>query len=346
MRPGIVLLVALVLRLAFVLHPGNFDARSYEIVAGIMARGGNVYAETTRYNYSPVWAFTLAGLDSVRGPLPLHVVVRIFISLVDVGNAALLMRIADKRAGMLYALNPGAVILAGLHGQFEALAILPILIGLWRGGMWGYVAGIVIKHNVLFMAWPLAVGYKSNFRKVVLIMVVGVAALCLTLLPFIEAGVEGILNNLLRYRPPPWPVQYAPYEIAVGLMAGMVVVLPFIARRVRWPAPRIALLGVLTWLAISPSYSAQYFTFVLVLLAWNGRAVAGLVVALGVILVEMLTVDISLWPATQEILQLVTMGLWLLEIEALVSALKPRAALGGAPRGAGALSHEVERGNS
>jgi hypothetical protein len=33
----------------------NFDFESYAVVASIIDSGGNVYAETHRYNYGPVW---------------------------------------------------------------------------------------------------------------------------------------------------------------------------------------------------------------------------------------------------------------------------------------------------
>src|SRR5690349_18200368 len=48
-------------------YHGNFDEDSYEIVVGIMQRGGNIYTETARYNYSPAWALVLFGLNGVAG---------------------------------------------------------------------------------------------------------------------------------------------------------------------------------------------------------------------------------------------------------------------------------------
>src|SRR5262249_20117774 len=48
-------------------HYGNYDQTSFQAVSGIVARGGNVYAETSRYNYSPVWAHILALLAAFAG---------------------------------------------------------------------------------------------------------------------------------------------------------------------------------------------------------------------------------------------------------------------------------------
>ena len=49
-----------------------------------MRSGGNVYAETSRYNYSPIWSFLLAGLDGMGNHLswPDHATIR---TLPDVG---------------------------------------------------------------------------------------------------------------------------------------------------------------------------------------------------------------------------------------------------------------------
>ena len=50
---------------------GNFDMDSYEIVVGIVHKGGNVYAETDRYNYSPVWFMVLLALKRIQIRCPM-----------------------------------------------------------------------------------------------------------------------------------------------------------------------------------------------------------------------------------------------------------------------------------
>ena len=44
---------------------GNYDVDSFAGAVAILRRGGDVYLETTRYNYSPVWAHVLLALDAV-----------------------------------------------------------------------------------------------------------------------------------------------------------------------------------------------------------------------------------------------------------------------------------------
>ena len=65
----VVLGVALRLWMATLGH--NWDLASYQTVAQIVDAGGNVYAETERYNYGPLWlakhiiAATTCPVDSV-----------------------------------------------------------------------------------------------------------------------------------------------------------------------------------------------------------------------------------------------------------------------------------------
>src|SRR5262249_27391892 len=81
---SVVIGVGLRLYLAYT-HAGNYDQQSYEIVAGIARRGGNVYAETSRYNYSPVWFHVLLFLKNISliTGLAFPFVIRAFLTLVD-----------------------------------------------------------------------------------------------------------------------------------------------------------------------------------------------------------------------------------------------------------------------
>ena len=154
---------------------GNFDQVSYEIVAEIMRRGGNVYAETSRYNYTPIWSYVLLVLNygATWLGVPFHVMVRSFIIGVDLIDMLLIGYVAAnglsrnlKVTAVGYWLNPVAILLVGYHGQFENLAILPLLLAvalycrpvgrprtLWLWGL-GTLA-LIIKHNTLFGVWML-----------------------------------------------------------------------------------------------------------------------------------------------------------------------------------------------
>lgn len=116
--------------------PGNYDQQSYAIVVDILDRGGNVYAETARYNYSPVWMYVLYALSHTASffGVPFAFAPRAFLAAVDLLVALAVARIATAtgqngtKAFLVYYLNPISVLLTGLHGQFDNLAALPLLV--------------------------------------------------------------------------------------------------------------------------------------------------------------------------------------------------------------------------
>lgn len=119
-------------------YPGNYDTESYSIVADIEARHGNVYAETPRYNYSPVWGWILLGLDRAgrAAGLTLARGVGLFLLAVDAATAFFVARLAAARmgaragaaAGLLFFANPVSVLISSWHGQFDSFAILFLLV--------------------------------------------------------------------------------------------------------------------------------------------------------------------------------------------------------------------------
>ncbi len=248
----VVLGLAARLVLAYAFY-GNFDQTSYDIVASIMERGGNVYAETTRYNYTPVWAYCLLFLNRVAlvTGLPFHFVVRGFLSLVDMVNALMIGLIAaqrdpkdGKQRSLLYLLNPVAILLVGCHGQFETLAMLPLLVATYLyarpGGRsptaWVWLLGtmaLVIKHITIFSVWTLFV-YAAMTRRAVIMVVGAFAVFVATFLPFLPDGMAGVLANVVRYQ----SVQNAygfnlllPQPIARVLFFSAMLLLPFMAKQ-------------------------------------------------------------------------------------------------------------------
>src|SRR5688500_16623149 len=72
----------------------NFDYDSFLIARDILREGGNVYAETTRYNYAPGWFLIIRALDLLSGgsePLFRGLMVAL-LTLADMGIAALIGR--------------------------------------------------------------------------------------------------------------------------------------------------------------------------------------------------------------------------------------------------------------
>lgn len=156
----------------------TFDYESYEIVAGIANAGGNVYAETSRYNYGPLWFLLLGFLRSAFGG-GFRMAIVALLSLADAGIAALLWRTRRHFAAALFLLSLVSVYVTAVHNQFDNAAVALALGGLalmdagGAGGRirrWPHWAGVVLlgvsvtlKHVfVFFPVWLLFA--KGNWR--------------------------------------------------------------------------------------------------------------------------------------------------------------------------------------
>src|ERR1017187_4933621 len=128
---ALVLLIGLAARMAAAACGHNYDMESYFIVTKILAAGDNVYAETQRYNYGPVWFLVLHGLDLIarHHETVLRWLVAIFLSLADVGIFTLLYRQAGRLAATLFFLNPISILITGFHSQFDNFALCLGLLG-------------------------------------------------------------------------------------------------------------------------------------------------------------------------------------------------------------------------
>ena len=233
---------------------GNFDQVSYEIVAEIMRRGGNVYAETSRYNYTPLWSYVLLILNygAIWLRVPFHVMVRSFIICIDLINMLLIGYVAAnglsrnlKVAAVGYWLNPVAILLVGYHGQFENLATLPLLLAvalycrpigrprtLWLWGL-GTLA-LIIKHNTLFSVWMLFAYVAGSWRRAGFMMILAICAFLATFTPYLPAGLIGIVKNVLTYQSalPYGFGQFFPSLLSALLFAGVMLLLPVIAKQI------------------------------------------------------------------------------------------------------------------
>ena len=130
-RRGIIALsviaaLSIVAKVAIAFVGYNFDFASYRIVTDILKAGGDVYANTSRYNYAPVWMNTLFFID-VMSKSNLRMGLAIFLGLVDVGIAGVLWWYVSRIASALFLLSPLALYISGFHSQFDNFAILAAL---------------------------------------------------------------------------------------------------------------------------------------------------------------------------------------------------------------------------
>jgi hypothetical protein len=213
------LAVVIRLWLAWSFH-GNYDQESYEIVRDIVDRGGNVYSETYRYNYSPVW-FLLIGVFSRISDatgVPFQFVIRATLTAIDVLTALLLFVAAGKlgmsreRAllpGLIFLTNPVSIAVTGFQGQFDNVAILLVLAAVivqldgprTRAAGILLTIGVVVKQTVApLVLFVLSGSIKSPLGRLIAAVGIGVVFV-LTLLPFAFApgAALGILTGVFAY---------------------------------------------------------------------------------------------------------------------------------------------------
>jgi len=213
----LLIIVGSVIRLAIAQRGYNFDIASYRIVADIMAEGGNVYLETQRYNYGPVWFYILSFLDHLPFPisdplLNLRWKVTSFLCITDIAIATCLYRWYGLKVATLFFLNPIAIVISGYHSAFDNLAILIGLISIktldnegsalskrYIGGLLLLGLSLSIKH-ILFL-FPLWLAFKNTrWRDKLLSITIPYTLFLATFLPYLSKGADGILNHVFLYR--------------------------------------------------------------------------------------------------------------------------------------------------
>ncbi len=253
-----------------------------------MARGGNVYAETFRYNYSPVWALILSGLAgvAVRTGISFHFAFRGFLTLVDLCNAVVIGRIAARMAGnrggdsgarayLAYLLNPVAILIVGFHGQFDNLAALPLLCAVLlsfriRDGrerfafasLWLLATlALVVKHLNVFMVWTFFLYVCSSVRRAGVAMACAIAVFLLSFWPYLPEGRDGIIHNVLLYRGilrPYGLTTWIPRAVVFPVFLVAMTVIPLILLR-RWPLVRAMTFSTLALLILITGTGEAYF---------------------------------------------------------------------------------------
>ena len=279
----LVLLAGTIIRLVLAMGVfGNFDMDSYEIVVGIAHRGGNVYAETARYNYSPVWLTILMALKRIQiamPDIPFHFIVRSFLCCVDLLTLGVLLFIANirklppVRTAILFYLSPVSFLVTGYHGQFENFAILMVLTGilmylrfatrpvLGTALLWLFAtAGMIVKHNVFY---ELIICLNSSIKRYwvkLSLFIVSVIVFLLLFIPYWKTGSKGIIEHVFKYG------SFSGSYGLTSLFAMPQLKYFFIVAMVFFPfylksRDIIAqcLLGMLFFLTFTTGFAAQYF---------------------------------------------------------------------------------------
>ena len=212
-------LAGIVIRFVLMCLGHNFDFESYCIVGELAASGKNIYANTPRYNYGPVW-FTLLGLFWKAASYFTHntFIFRCFIvgtlTLGDFFITQIISRIAGTFWSIIFFLNPISLIITGYHNQFDNLAVLVGALAVMciekscterdikPEDMYGIVLlslSLIIKH--IMWAFPLWVLLNRNIttRKKVMYTFIPPFLFLMSFAPYWDEGSQGIIRHVFMY---------------------------------------------------------------------------------------------------------------------------------------------------
>jgi hypothetical protein len=184
------------------------DLLRYEKVAAhLLDVSWNPYQAPRLYPYPPVWMWVEAGslwLARATGA-SFALVVRLPVLAAELGLVALLGRMAGVRAAWLYALHPVALLVSACHGQFDALALLAVVLAIRAqserrfdaGALWLAAAvGLKSFPVLLLPAFLLATpGTRARVRFAAL----ATLPVALALLPFALADAAALRRELFGY---------------------------------------------------------------------------------------------------------------------------------------------------
>ncbi|MDP9317172.1 MAG: hypothetical protein M3R24_41005 [Chloroflexota bacterium] len=272
-------LCSLALRLSLAIWASSsFDTESYEIVVAILRAGGNVYTATARYNYSPLWFWILWTCAHVATHLntELAIVVRMLLTVVDAGNALLITVIAPhfntpRWAGLAYWLSPVTIGVSAAQGQFEALALLPLLLSIWlllrshrqaSFSFWLCTAlAVAIKHLVVFQIWLVLV-YAVGLRRALLLAAAIGGMVVLLFVPYLgQGGAAGIVDHVLLYRSVTGLYGLGavlPISVATTIFISVSILSPIILYRRQIPFAEALLYFNVLWVVLMPGLGQQY----------------------------------------------------------------------------------------
>lgn len=209
-------ILGIIIRFVLMTLGHNFDFESYCIVGELAAAGKNVYANTARYNYGPIF-FTILGIfwkiaDNVQ-------VFRIFIvtllTLADLSIALLIRRRAGGLWAALFFLNPVSLIITGYHNQFDNIALAL--------GAWALVCcedslsqkkftfkdsaaiillslSLITKHILCFFPLWLIFNKRINTLKKFIYSFIPPILFLASFIPYWSEGSAGIIRNVFLYK--------------------------------------------------------------------------------------------------------------------------------------------------
>jgi len=282
---GAVFLAALGLRVLFIALPApTYDLESWQGVISALREGHGLYGGT-HYNYSPLWALVLVGIDSLsrilRVPFPL--LIRLVLLGVDIGITALVRELALRRGrnssrasllAVLFFANPVSVIASSHLYAFDNVSIAFLLLALLamahpeprKGSAAGWLSLSLLAKHVTWFHPLLFARRNRDGKRSWPVALVPYAVFAASFVPFWTQWA-GIRAHVFGYRGldevyGTEPLRFVPWlpgestTILFGV-AGLVAV--FFLSRVE--IGRACLLLFLVVLIFTPGICAYYFAW-------------------------------------------------------------------------------------
>jgi hypothetical protein len=295
-----ILLVALAIRfgMSLVQDGGTYDIfYAYRVVGNQLRLGGDIFTGTGNglSNYPPLiyWQWALsAAMVPTGNPHLFAFIVRLPYWVCDAAVAPILMVLIQGRwrvrAAWIYALNPITIAVATLHGQFDVMPALALLLAVAWLGTRPRAAAFALGVGVALKTWPayflpVFLGWLKRGRWPFLLRVAAVPALVFAVYAVFHPDhiVHGVLAVLLyvphrqgfgtsRFFPASWGSAIVPFT-NVLLLALVCWIAYQCSKRDDVKLADAVVLAIVLVLGFSASVSDQYLVWPFGILLLAGR---------------------------------------------------------------------------
>ena len=282
---GAVFLVALGLRVFLITLPGpTYDLESWRGVISALRQGHGLYG-ATHYNYSPLWALVLVGVDALSGILrvPFPLLIRLVLLGVDAGIMVLVRELALRRGrssseaslvAVLFFANPVSVIASSYLYTFDNVSIAFLMLALLamahpeprKGPAAAWLSLSLLAKHVTWFHPLLFARRDRDGKRSWPVALAPYAVFALSFVPFLGQW-PGIREQVIRYRglgeaygtEPLRFISWLPSETTTILfgVAGLAAI--FLLSRIE--VDRACLLLFLVVLIFTPGICAYYFAW-------------------------------------------------------------------------------------
>lgn len=212
--------LGVVLRFVVMAVGHNYDFQSYLIVGDLLHKGLDVYANTERYNYGPLFMqfqgiFYEISTNALNVATMYRVLFVSLLTMTDMGIMVWIEKHFGKKPAIIFFLNPVSIIITGFHNQFDNMAVLLMLIAIsfyneekkvgWRDVCFIICMALSLTMKHIFFIFPLWLLFSGKLPVIKKILYAFIPPV-LFLLSFVPSilknpdNFDGILQNVFLYR--------------------------------------------------------------------------------------------------------------------------------------------------